>query len=592
MHFLISFSYRVHIVLLVIGLLFIKGAFSSVTANPDCIFMGATPSFIVTLKNQRSVLLEHHLSALDLNLASVDGIQLTHARPMADGAYILFARPPQLNADGRQKTLKRVKPGCYSTQSVQAFIELMQQKNPEIDDMFPNRMIKLSQQQQALITRRQQIAQNIQQRQWNLLRPPGGIAADKAWHFLTTGHPNAIIAVLDDGILNNDSLNPNILPGVYFNNIGEFGLGAEPSCGPECIGGNDHGTHVAGIVAASGEMAYGEQVYGVAPTARVLPVNVFTKYTTPENCGETPTPCLKTSVADLVNALHWLNNAMFPGLPAPPASLAGLNMSLAGPGVCVNPLQNAFDALFANSVVAVVAAGNDDRDARIVFPANCRRVITVAATGPSGERAFYSNWGRAVTLAAPGGNSDNPAPPDLKLIYSTVEDGYDVKQGTSMAAPHVAGVVALMRSLNPQLDAVSLQAILTSPDALTPFPTQSEVPFATISCLDPKHPEKTCGAGILNAYKALQVAIKPRLIAADRNPLDPTIAYITYQFPGIKGQYTLLGAPDGASITIDTNQRRFVIANLNTPKSLSVAIKVDNGQFIVQSNPITIPNIL
>lgn len=100
----------------------------------------------------------------------------------------------------------------------------------------------------------------------------------------------------------------------------------------------------------------------------------------------------------------------------------------------------------------VVSAGNATSDAANFTPAGCSGVITVAATDRNGSRASYSNYGSAVEISAPGGDG-----PDG--VLSTLNDGttapgnpiYAAYQGTSMAAPHVSGVVSLMLSRNPSL---------------------------------------------------------------------------------------------------------------------------------------------
>ena len=146
----------------------------------------------------------------------------------------------------------------------------------------------------------------------------------------------------------------------------------------------------------------------------------------------------------------------------------------------------------------IAAAGNQNNDAAREYPANCSGVIAVAATGPFGERASYSNWGSTVTIAAPGGNGQNGS------IYSTIEDGYAYKQGTSLAAPHVSGVIALLYSIDPTLDPIKVKEIITAKDAMTPFPPSETLPAGTFSCIDANFPEKSCGAGIINAYKSAQ----------------------------------------------------------------------------------------
>src|SRR5262249_55880305 len=143
-----------------------------------------------------------------------------------------------------------------------------------------------------------------------------------------------------------------------------------PSCDSSCRA-HFHGTHVAGIVSASGVLAYGESIYGVAPTSKILPVNVFTKFTNPLDCGGVAkTPCLRNATADLINALNWLNGQNFAGLPNAPY-VTTVNVSLEATGVCVVPLQEVMNQLFTKNISIAVAAGNGNTNAANVTPANC-----------------------------------------------------------------------------------------------------------------------------------------------------------------------------------------------------------------------------
>ena len=145
--------------------------------------------------------------------------------------------------------------------------------------------------------------------------------------------------------------------------------------------------------------------------------------------------------------------------------------------------------------MVVVAAGNSNANAANFTPANCDGVVTVAATGNTGKRAYYSNYGTSVEIAAPGGDAQLG-----QTILSTLNagtqgpgaDSYANYQGTSMATPHVVGVVSLMLSAKPTLTPAQVTSMLQS--TATQFPAGS-------TCTT-----STCGAGIVNAGAAVAAA--------------------------------------------------------------------------------------
>jgi serine protease len=139
----------------------------------------------------------------------------------------------------------------------------------------------------------------------------------------------------------------------------------------------------------------------------------------------------------------------------------------------------------------IVAAGNSNANAANFSPASCAGVVTVAAVGRNGGKASYSNFGATVEVAAPGGSGG------VNSVLSTLNagsmgpgaDSYALYNGTSMATPHVAGVVALMLSVNATLTPDQVTSILQS--TARAFP-------ATCS---------QCGSGIVNANAAVDAAL-------------------------------------------------------------------------------------
>ncbi|HET7863671.1 MAG TPA: S8 family serine peptidase, partial [Burkholderiaceae bacterium] len=192
------------------------------------------------------------------------------------------------------------------------------------------------------------------------------------------------------------------------------------------------------------------------------------------------------------DAIVWASGGTVAGIPPNPTPARVINMSLGGEGQCPQVVQHAIDEARGRGTVVVVSAGNSALPASTSSPANCQGVIAVAAVGRTGARASYSNFGYGVTVAAPGGDG-------AYGILSTLNDGvtkpradnYVSYQGTSMAAPHVAGVVALMLSVNPSL-------------------TPDQVALELKASARPGGPKcRFCGAGLLDADAAVTAAMGP-----------------------------------------------------------------------------------
>src|SRR6185312_9886145 len=166
-----------------------------------------------------------------------------------------------------------------------------------------------------------------------------------------------------------------------------------------------------------------------------------------------------------------------------------INMSLGSSDACSPSMQRAIDFAVGSGSTVVVAAGNEAEPAKYTSPANCSDVITVAASGPTGNRAGYSNYGAAVDVTAPGGDMRYAAGgiPSTVDTGTTVPvgEGYASMQGTSMAAPHVASIAALMKSANPLLSPAQIEAVIKS----------SARPIAGCS--------SACGSGLVSALAAV-----------------------------------------------------------------------------------------
>ncbi len=338
--------------------------------------------------------------------------------------------------------------------------------------------------------------------QWPLVDAIGGIRADQAWNY-STG-TNAVVAVVDTGILPHKDLLPNILPGYDMimdsftandgngrdsdpTDPGDYVLSGE--CGSTSNTNSSwHGTHVAGTIAAVANNAEG--IAGIAYNAKILPLRVLGK------CGGYN--------SDIADAIMWASGATVNGVPVNPTPARVINMSLGGQSACGTTLQNAINTARANKTVVVVAAGNNNTDASTFSPANCNGVISVAATGRNGSKAYYSNYGATVDVAAPGGSMLSAQTDGIVSTLNTgtkqaVADTYAFYQGTSMATPHVAGIAALMLSANPSMTPDQVESTLKS--TTRAFPQ---------TCTG-------CGTGIVDANAAVQAA----MALASNPPVDP-----------------------------------------------------------------------
>ena len=162
------------------------------------------------------------------------------------------------------------------------------------------------------------------------------------------------------------------------------------------------------------------------------------------------------------------------GVPANPNPAKVINLSLGGQAPCLQTYKRAIKSANSRGTTVVVAAGNSNANASQFTPANCAGVVTVAALDRQGNRAFYSNFGTTVEVSAPGGEVRlETDPPGTRStpengVLSTLNDGattpgapiYYTYMGTSMAAPHVAGLVALMLSKNGALTPSQVLAAL------------------------------------------------------------------------------------------------------------------------------------
>lgn len=404
--------------------------------------------------------------------------------------------------------------------------------------------------------------------QWGLFSAAAGINAQDAWD-ITQG-TGAVIAVADTGYVPHPDLNNNLLPGYDMisssssardgdgrdgNAIDEGDYTTFWTCGYSS-NSSWHGSHVAGIANATADDGIG--ITGVAPQAKHVPVRVL------GTCGG--------SLSDIADGVLWSAGLPVAGLPTNNNPADVINMSLGGAGSCPGFMQDAINAATEAGSVVVVAAGNENTDASGSVPANCDNVITVASVGVDGSRASYSNYGNVVDIAAPGGGNGDG-------ILSTIDSGsqgragaaYAKYQGTSMAAPQVAGVVALMRSANAALSPQDIETVLKS----------TARPFAG-SC-------DGCGTGLVDAHAAL-LAVTGGEPTDPTDPTDPEPVIETVTYGGSTNitlndasRYWWFFTREGVSrVSLNVgnngdNSQANVVINHNNHNELSVTLTAPDG---------------
>jgi thermitase len=219
----------------------------------------------------------------------------------------------------------------------------------------------------------------------------------------------------------------------------------------QCADDNDHGSHVAGTIAAKANNGIG--VAGVAFNADLV------------ICKALGGPLGTGSTADVANCINWV------------ASQGARVISMSLGGGASTTLQNAVASAWnnGNGAVIVAAAGNDG-DSTLNYPAAYAQVISVAATDSADAHASFSNANADVEIAAPGVN-----------VLSTVRGGgYATLSGTSMATPHVSAVAGVLRQLFPSENAAAIRNRLD----------------AAVNDLGPAGRDATFGFGRVNLCKA------------------------------------------------------------------------------------------
>lgn len=322
------------------------------------------------------------------------------------------------------------------------------------------------------------------------------VEADAAWEGLEITGDGETIVILDTGVdYTHEMLSGKVIDGACFstNDVGnhisslcpngqeaEYGIAAGGDCGN--ANGCNHGTHVAGIAAGNGT-----NLKGVANGADIISIQVFSLMDAAADCDGNA-PCIGSFISDQLEALEWLyTNYSLDN------TISAVNMSL-GDGqfssVCDgDQRKNAIDGLLSRGILTVISSGNEGYSNALSAPACISSAISVGATNDqdvhwSVSGTEGSNAASFLDLVAPGVS-----------INSSVPGGYSSMTGTSMAAPHVAGTVALMKEAYPNLLTSNYRSILQNSaddvSAMFPFTFTDEY-----------------GHGRLNTFKAVAEALK------------------------------------------------------------------------------------
>lgn len=240
-----------------------------------------------------------------------------------------------------------------------------------------------------------------------------------------------IVAVLDTGV---DYNHPDIKDNMWVDVNGHFGVDFSDNDN-DPMDYHGHGTHVAGTIAAVRNNAIG--IVGVAPKVKIMALKIF-----PKANNSVIVQALKYAVD---NGARVLNNSWGPRSRRPQEAV----------------LEAAIDYVHSKGAICVFAAGNENDETKYYFPANYTKTISVGATDDQDKKAIFSNYGQGTDISAPG--------VDILSLFSGTS-GYTLKNGTSMACPHVAGAIALLLSKHPGLTYDQVKDRLLK--AADPIPTK------------------------------------------------------------------------------------------------------------------------
>ena len=328
----------------------------------------------------------------------------------------------------------------------------------------------------------------------------------------------------------------------------------DPSKGDQQEDSSWHGTHVSGTIAELTNNNLG--MAGIAYKAKVLPVRVL------GHCGG--------YTSDIADAIVWASGGHVDGVPDNRNPAQVINLSLGGGGACSTDAvtSDAIASAMSRGTTVVVAAGNEDDDASQYSPASCPGAIAVGSNGIVGKRSYYSNYGSTVAISAPGGavyanDAASGTQVSAGFVWSAINAGthepagpsYGGMAGTSQATPHVAGTVALILS-------ATKAAKLASPT-----PVQIRDLLTSTAHAFPATPDKPIGAGIVDAYAAVNKALG--------NTPEPPKATELKNGVALNGQSAPAGGTLAYSILVPAGARSLALRTFGG--SGDVTIYVKNG---------------
>lgn len=344
---------------------------------------------------------------------------------------------------------------------------------------------------------------------------------------INRGRPEVLVGVLDSGV---DATHPDLTAAV------------DPTRSAGCLSGkpdqtpgawspttSTHGTHVAGIIAAADD---GHGITGVAPGVRLASVKVVDDdgFIYPEYavCGFMWAARQQMRIANSSYSLDpWLLTCS----------------NTPGQAVAYEALRRAVQYATAHGVLSIAAAGNEGTDLanprqdlrspdnapdprpRLVdkhcdvLPAELPGVVAVSAVGAQRVKSGYSSYGRGVVaVTAPGGDWSQPSGVSSSgCVLSTVPGGYGYACGTSMAAPHVSGVAALLASVRSQAGPQELATLLRRQADPLPCPVRSN---------DGNNSDATCAGETDNGFYGHGLVDALRAVTARPDPASPGSAPI------------------------------------------------------------------